>query len=1008
MNTSEKELESIICRQMTGEDGLANLPDTPAQTPNPDGIGYFIGNPRDFDREFAVDTAQLFAFFRVSQPEEWDKLGISAPDDPQNYERRKFLKRLSEELKKRGVVALLRDGIQHEQARLTLFCAPPSEGNPDAAALYAKNRFSLTRQLAYSQAQNRRTLDLCIFINGLPLLTFELKNRLTKQNAEDAARQYRRDRRPDESLFFPGRCAAHFALDDSEVKMCAELKGEDSIFLPFNKGYKDGAGNPPNPAGIKTDYLWREILKPDSLSDIVCNYAQMVETPAAAGQRRKQTPIWPRYHQLDAVRKLLADARCRGAGRRYLVQHSPGSGKSNTIAWLAHQLIGIRKRRGNPEFDSVIVATDRLVLDGQLRKNILQFEQVDAIVGHADDSGQLRNFIKSGKRIIITTVQKFPKIMDALQNFRGKRFAVVIDEAHSGQGGRTTAAMNVALGDGDCIDPEDIVNAEMEKQLETRAKSRKLLQNVSYFAFTATPKNKTLEMFGEKADNDADGKTPFRSFHLYAMKQAIQEEFILDVLAHYTPVNVYCRLAQQAKDDRLFDVKKANKKLLRYAKQHRNVVDDNAGMIAEHFHHNVYSAKKIGGQARAMVVCGGIRQALAYHRAISQYLHKNKRPYNALVAFSGEHEYDGVQLTEAGVNKFPMNQTAAKFRESPYRILICADKFQTGYDEPLLHTMYVLKVLSGIKAVQTLSRLNRAHPQKTDCFVLDFENNADGIAEAFQDYYRETILSGKTDPNKLHDLKTALDDAGVYSQEGHVNRAVQMVLGNEPREHLDPVLDECVSLYDKLSDDRKIQFKGDIYAFCRTYNFLGAVLPYTNREWEKLSVFLHLLARKLPAISDEDLAHGILELVNVDAYVAEKKQTMKIPQEDKDSVIDPFSSEKGGARPEPMMDWLPNIIKDFNERFGHLFGDKEGVFNRMQNNIVPKVLHNKDYQNARKHTRSTLQEVREDALDTVMSDTFNDDVEFSKQYMENPDFRAFILDLVEKTAEHAEAKSGIR
>ena len=598
--------------------------------------------------------------------------------------------------------------------------------------------------------------------------------------------QYKKDRNPREKLFEFGRCVAHFAVDENEVHFCTHLNGKASWFLPFNRGWNDGAGNPPNPYGLRSDYLWRQVLTRRSLTNILENYAQVVESKDARTGKKRRVQIWPRYHQIDAVRELLADAGACGAGKRYLVQHSAGSGKSFSIAWLAHQLIRLEKDDA-PVFDSIIVVTDRRILDRQIRDTIRKYAQVRSTVGHAERSGDLRRFIESGKKIIISTIQKFPFILDEIGNeHRGSRFGIIIDEAHSSQGGRTAAAMTRALGKageaGDEETYEDRINREME--------SRKILPNASYFAFTATPKNKTLEIFGD-ADPQSDGPVRHHAFHTYSMKQAIQEGFILDVLRHYTPVKSYYKLAKTVEDDPEFDVRKAHRKLRRYVESHDHAIRLKAEIMVDHFHTQVLSQGKIGGRARAMVVTNGIERAIQYFHAIRDYLKERKSRYQAIVAFSGEHEYGGAKLSEPKLNGFPSNRIAERFREDPYRFLVCADKFQTGYDEPLLHTMYVDKTLSGIKAVQTLSRLNRAHPKKHDVFVLDFLNESDTIRDAFADYYRGTILSEETDPNKLHDLQADLDGAQVYSS-GQVKDFVSRYLAGEDREKLDPILEACV------------------------------------------------------------------------------------------------------------------------------------------------------------------------------------------------------------------------
>ncbi|MCL4864104.1 MAG: DEAD/DEAH box helicase family protein, partial [Caldilineaceae bacterium] len=736
--------------------------------------------------------------------------------------RRRFLARLQGEITRHGVIHLLRHGLKHERYDLTLFYGTPTPGNATAAQRFAANRFSVTRQLRYSRDETRRALDLCLFLNGLPIATFELKNSLTKQTVEDAIEQYRRDRDPRELLFQFGRCIAHFALDDHQVYFCTELKGKASWFLPFNQGWNDGAGNPPNPHGLKTAYLWQQTLTPHGLTDILENYAQIVEKKNEKTGKKKREQIFPRYHQLDVVRKLLVHAGAHGAGQRYLIQHSAGSGKSNSIAWLAHQLIGLR-RNDREVFASIIVVTDRRILDQQIRDTIKQFAQVGATVGHAEHSGDLRRFIESGKKIIISTVQKFPFILDEIgSEQRTRTFAILIDEAHSSQGGKTAAAMSMALSaagePGEEETTEDQINRIME--------ARKLLPNASYFAFTATPKNKTLEIFGEPLPGP-DGKVRHRPFHSYTMKQAIQEGFILDVLKSYTPVDSYYRLVKTVESDPEFDTKRAQKKLRRYVESHDYAIRLKAEIMVDHFHEQVIGLNKIGGQARAMIVTSGIQRAIQYFHAVRAYLQERRSPYRAIVAFSGEHEYGGAKVTEASLNGFPSREIADKIQEDPYRFLICADKFQTGYDEPLLHTMYVDKPLAGIQAVQTLSRLNRAHPQKHDVFVLDFLNNSDTITQAFAAYYRTTVLSEETDPNKLHDLQADLDGYQIYTPE-QVETLVTLYLDGAERDRLDPLLDACVALYkEQLDEDGQVDFKGKAKAFTRTYGFLSSVLPYT-------------------------------------------------------------------------------------------------------------------------------------------------------------------------------------
>ncbi|MBU2601018.1 MAG: type I restriction endonuclease subunit R [Actinobacteria bacterium] len=968
-DTSEKNLETLIVRDMQER-------------------GWLRGDPAAYDREYAVDLPQLADFLRETQPEAAEALNLG--EDGPN--RRTFLARLQGEITKRGTIDVLRHGIKHGAHHLDLFYGTPSPGNPAAALRYTQNRFSVSRQLRYSRDETQLALDLGLFINGLPVATFELKNSLTKQTVADAVQQYKRDRDPRERLFEFGRCVVHFAVDDQEVRFCTHLQGKISWFLPFNRGWNDGAGNPPNPAGLKTDYLWKSILTRERLTDILENYAQIVETKDEKTGKKKATQIWPRFHQLDVVRRLLADAAEQGVGRRYLIQHSAGSGKSNSIAWLAHQLIGLRSATADaPIFDSIIVVTDRRILDKQIKDTIKQFAQVGATVGHADASGDLRKFIESGKRIIISTVQKFPFILDEIGNEqRGRRFAIIIDEAHSSQGGKTSAAVSMALSvagaEEDDETAEDTINRIME--------ARKLLPNASYFAFTATPKNKTLEVFG--GPFEVGEQTKHRPFHSYTMKQAVQEGFILDVLRNYTPVESYYRLIKMVEGDPEFDTKRARKKLRRYVESHDHAIRLKAEIMVDHFHEQVLALNKVGGQARAMVVTSGIERAIQYYRAISGYLIERKSPHRAIVAFSGEHEFGGAKVTEASLNGFPTSAIPDRIQVDPYRFLICADKFQTGYDEPLLHTMYVDKVLSGIKTVQTLSRLNRAHPRKHDVFVLDFLNSADTIETAFADYYRTTILSEETDPNKLHDLKAALDGYQVYGH-AEIEELVRLYLGGADRDRLDPILDGCVAVYNaELGEDGQVDFKSKAKAFTRTYGFLASILPYTNAEWEKLSIFLDFLVPKLPAPMEEDLSKGILESIDMDSYRVEKKAVMRIQLHDEDTEIGPVPSAGAGRKPEPELDRLSNIIKAFNDQFGNIpWTDADRVHKLITEDIPARVAADSAYQNAQKNSDKQNARIEHDkALQRVMTAVLKDDTELFKQFVDNESFRRWLTDTV--------------
>lgn len=933
-NTRESGLESLIVDWLVNQNG------------------YEQGSNADYNRDYAIDETRLFRFLSATQPDEMEKLGVFKSD----LKKAQFLNRLRGEIAKRGIIDVLRNGIKVYPADLVMFYLTPSEKNIKAKALFEQNIFSVTRQLQYSKDATRLALDLCIFINGLPVITCELKNQLTKQNVDDAVYQYKTDRDPKELLFQFKRCMVHFAVDDARVKFCTKLDGKASWFLPFDKGYNDGAGNPPNPSGIMTDYLWKDILEKYMLAHIIENYAQVVEKVDQETKKKTYTQIFPRYHQLSAVESLLADVRHNGVGQRYLIQHSAGSGKSNSIAWLAHQLVGLEKN-GKAIIDSVVVVTDRVILDKQIRDTIKQFMQVSSTVAWAEHSDDLRKAINGGKKIIITTVHKFPIILDSIgSEHKGRSFAIIIDEAHSSQSGNMSAKMNIVLSGevtGEEEDFEDKINRLME--------GRKMLKNASYFAFTATPKNKTLEMFGIPYQDGDEIK--HRPFHVYTMKQAIQEGFILDVLKYYTPVDSYYRLAKTIEDDPLFDKKKAQKKLRQFVESNKFAISQKAEIMVNHFHDQVISKGKIGGKARAMVVTSSIERCIEYYYAINKCLADRRSPYKAIIAFSGEKEYGGKTLTSAAINGFPDNTIEKVFRKDPYRFLIVADMFQTGYDEPLLHTMYVDKMLSDIKAVQTLSRLNRSHPQKHDTFVLDFANKTETIEAAFSKYYRTTILSNETDPNKLYDLIAIMESHQVY-ESGHVDSLVELYLNGAERDRLDPILDACTAIYKELDDEGKIEFKSAAKAFVRTYGFLGAILPYGNAEWEKLSIFLNLLIPKLPSPKEDDLSQGILDSIDLDSYRVEARDSMSLVLDDADAEIGPVPAGRVGGIVEPEMDLLSSILSSFNDLFGNIdWNDADNV--RRQILEIPgmvtkderyiNAMKNSDKQNARMESERALQ-----------------------------------------------------
>ncbi|SHH41360.1 type I restriction endonuclease subunit R [Sporanaerobacter acetigenes] len=966
-NTKESGLETLIVDYLVNNNG------------------YELGTNEDYNKDYAVDETRLIRFLKETQPEEVERIGILNSD----HKKGQFLNRLQGEITKRGIIDVLRKGISFYPANLIMFYMTPSEKNIKAKEMFDKNIFSVTRQLMYSKDNTQLALDFAIFINGLPIITCELKNRLTKQNVDDAVQQYKLDRDPRELLFQFKRCMVHFAVDDNEVKFCTKLDRKQSWFLPFNKGYNGGAGNPPNPNGIKTDYLWKEIFAKEELANIIENYAQVVVEEDETTRKKKYKQVFPRCHQLSAVKALLADVKEKGAGQKYLIQHSAGSGKSNSIAWTAHQLVGLEKD-GKPIFDSIIVVTDRINLDKQIKNTIKQFMQVKNTVGHAESSGDLKKLITQGKKIIITTVHKFPYILDEIgTEHKGNKFAIIIDEAHSSQSGSMSAKMNMALSGEYTSDEEETVEDKIIKLME----GRKMLKNASYFAFTATPKNKTLEMFGVPVPNG--NEVQYKPFHIYTMKQAIEEGFILDVLKYYTPIKSYYKIAKIIEDDPMFDKKKSQKKLRNYVESNSYAIEQKADIMVTHFHEQIIAKGKIGGKARAMVVTSSIERAIEYYYAITKCLKRRKSQYKAIVAFSGDKEYKGKVLNETTINGFPSNKIESEFKKDPYRFLIVANKFQTGFDEPLLHTMYVDKVLTDIKAVQTLSRLNRAYPGKVDTFVLDFANDTDTIKKAFETYYTTTILSDETDPNKLYDLVSEMEQHQVYT-DYHVDTLVDLYLNGADRDRLDPILDTCVSIYESLEEDEQVSFKGSAKAFVRTYGFLGAILPYGNPEWEKLALFLNLLIPKLPSPKEEDLSKGILEAIDLDSYRAEVKQTMTIILEEQaEYSLDPIPTGGSGGMSEPEMDLLSNILDSFHDMWGNIDWKDEDQVKKHIASIPAAVSKDVAYQNAMKNSDKQNARIEsERALDKAVMNMMADNMELYKQFKDNPSFKRWLSDMV--------------
>ncbi|MFN9301482.1 MAG: type I restriction endonuclease subunit R, partial [Candidatus Kapaibacterium sp.] len=961
--------------------------------------------PNEFDREFCINTKQFLAFIEATQKDAYEMI--------QKKGERGFLVRLDEKIKELGIIEVLRKGVKHFDKTIELFYRKPSSGyNPKDAARYEANVFSVTQELKYSLSHENR-LDLTIFVNGIPVITCELKNPLSGQYVQNGIRQYQSDRDPKEKLFSFARCMVHFAADTEQVFMCSELKGKASSFIPFNKGLNDGkatppfgAGNPVNPKGLKTHYLWEEVLSKDALANIIDKFASVIEETDEDTGKKKKKMIFPRYHQLTSVKQILAHAKENGIGQKYLIQHSAGSGKSKSIAWLSHQLHGLFDKTGTASvFDSVIVITDRTVLDKQLSDEIKQFSPTKGIVAAITSDGasktnNLREAIANRKKVIICTIQTFPHLLKEMEDMGSLKFAIIIDEAHSSQSGETSAKMNAVLADkGE--DAEDEDEPTLEDKINALIESRKMIKNGSYFAFTATPKNKTLETFGvpRKYIKDGEEKTAFDAFHLYSMKQAIEEEFILDVLQNYTTYNSFYKLIKSVEENPEYDTKQAQKKLRAYVEGNEFAIAEKAKIMIDHFNRDLKHL--INGEAKTMIVTKSIIAAIKYKQAFDEYLKEIKSPYKAIVAFSGKKKYKGVEYDETSMNNFESykNDIPKNFKKKEYRFLIVANKYQTGFDQPLLHTMYVDKKLRDVQAVQTLSRLNRAlKPWKKDTFVLDFYNSAEEIKEAFDPYYTSTILSEETSPNKLNDLLDALEKFEVYNEEV-VKDFFERYSSNADRTILDPIIDSAAHIFKyDLDIDKQIDFKIKVKSFLRTYSYLAKLLDFNNLYWEQLWWYLKYLLPKLTIEENEDLAQGIIESIDMDSYRPAKQGTEKIVLEPEPGFVTPIPVGVGGGKSQPELDTLENIINAFNQRFGDIdWTDKDKVNQiltqqipadmRANEDLMNTIIDSPDLQNAK---------IKSDKeLEKIMALLFQSQTEIYKKFLE-PDFqrryKEFIFD----------------
>ncbi len=977
--------------------------------------GYSEGNAPDYSPELGMFKYDVLAFLQNSQPERWRRISEIHGDDVDN----RVIQRIYKEMDLRGSLDVIRNGFVDYGVRFKLaFFKPESGLNPETEKLYELNQLKVVRQVYYS-AKNKNSVDLVLVLNGIPLATLELKNHFTGQTVQNAQKQYATTRDTRELLFaFKKRALVHFAVDPDEVFMTTKIEGRSTRWLPFNKGWQNGKGNPPsNLSGYKSDYLWREILVKDSWLDIVQRFIHLqVEEITIDGKTfKKEKLIFPRYHQLDAVRKITADARENGAGKNYLVQHSAGSGKSNSIAWLAYRLSSLHNKFDERIFDSVIVVTDRLVLDQQLQNTIYQFEHKTGVVQKIDkDSSQLADALEKGSNIIITTLQKFPFVIEKVGDLPKRKYAVIIDEAHSSQGGEASKKMkevlsadavethyNASLGnasESDNGEDEDYTAEDfIREQVEKSAAARGTHSNLSFFAFTATPKYKTLAVFGHKG---AEGKP--QPFHLYSMRQAIEEGFILDVLQNYTTYELYFKLSKAIEDDPQLNKKKAAQAIGHFVNFHPHNLAQKTEIIIEHFRQVV--AGKIGGKAKAMVITSSRKLAVRYYEEFNRYI-KEKSYQNEikiLVAFSGsviDDNYPGG-VTEPQLTGFGEKELPGIFNNDKYKILIVADKYQTGFDQPLLHTMYVDKKLSGVKAVQTLSRLNRTAPGKEDTFVLDFVNDRNTIFEAFQPYYEKTIVTEEPEPNHLYDLKTKLDEWQIYWQNEidlfsniYFQKSTQMNAKDQAKLHafIDPAVERFRAL---KTEDEKDEFKKSLRTWTNLYAFMAQIMPFKEPEFEKFYAYAKLLQTKLPKrILSEQLQFN-------DEVVMEYYRLQKIKEgsigliKNEDGELDGLS-EAGIKRVKDEKVPLSEIIEQLNERFGTEFEEADRLF---FNQIEEELIKDETLQTQAKVNKlDTFKFAFEDKFLNKLIDRMDQNQDIFEKILGNKDFGDLVKQLMMKS-----------
>lgn len=949
--------------------------------------GFLPAQQADYDKALCLRPETVISFIRATQTKKWADYCELIGDKAQAT--RNLLKRIKEVVDKEGTLHALRKGFDiHGGGHFDLcYFEPTNPVAEESRRLYQENLLHVQRQVYFSEADGK-SLDMVIFLNGLPIFTIEVKNQISGQNFSHAIKQYQNTRDPKEPLFRFKRCLAHFAVDNDLVYVATELAGAKTQFLPFNQGYDGGQGNPPCKTGYATSYLWQDVWQKPRILDLIQRFIRVVDVLDDKGKKTdKQRQIFPRFHQLTCVRELCADARQHGAGRRYLNQHSAGSGKTNCIAWLANSLATLHTPDGKPVFSSVIVISDRRVIDRQLQRTLGQvIETPGMLVNIASDDGMtskdLKRALEDGKRIIVTTLQKFGVILDSMGELPGERFAVIVDEAHSSQAGQSAKAVQKVLSYSSEDDKKDEEEKTDEDRILEELKTRGPQKNVSHFAFTATPKPETLQQFGTQ---QPDGS--YKPFSLYTMRQAIEEKFILDVLKNYTTYDQYWALLKKVKDDPEFEGGKAKSLLKQFVSRHERTIAKKVAIIVEHFQSSV--SDKLGGKAKAMIVTSSRLHAVRYKLAVDAYLKKLGSPYKALVAFTDvvKDTKDGQEYTEAKMNGFPEAATGDRFEADDYRFLIVASKFQTGFDQPKLLAMYVDKKLSGVACVQTLSRLNRTTAGKEETFVLDFENSAEDIEKAFQPFYDRVTLSKETDPNQLYNIRTDLDKFAIHTAANLDAFAKQWFAAKPKLELLQGIANPIAKTWQAQPEEEQVDYKSKARDFVKLYAFISHLVPLKDVGLEKLFVFLRFLLPLLPAKKGENPLE-VLGMVDMEKLALRKNDKKDIGLKRGETKVDPLNYGGGATLTEEEREALSQIIEELNTRFHTSFSEDEiMVIKQLEKKISEDEALQQQLKNgSRNAIEATFRQVAEDAFEDLVNDNFkfykkvSEDDEVSKEF----------------------------